>query len=306
MGQKRLFTGIRLHGEPRYVCGGPEKYPVDVDPAVRKCVAYLGYRDSKGDEQIRGTCFYMSRKLPKVRLVYLVTVRHVIEQIAPRPVHVRLNTADGGKVFVELQNQWAMSDKDEIDVPISQAPFIQTEQLAVPFSILARDTAAEQVAPVELGDEVMVTGLFHQRPGTVRNVPIVRFGNVSALRDEPVRAQVHDQAHSRPYADIDAYLVETRSQGGLSGSPVFVYETLPVHMRRVMMPDEIYSPTVGRPVHLMGMIQGHFRFKDSAIGDPDEQHINVGISIVVPSQRIIEFFNEGEPLREAEKVLEAT
>src|SRR4029077_15217810 len=67
---------------------------------------------------------------------------------------------------------------------------------------------------VELGDEVFFTGLFHPHCGEGKNIPIVRIGNVAALREEPVL-----NPDGRP---ADLYLAESRSIGGLSGSPVFM------------------------------------------------------------------------------------
>lgn len=67
---------------------------------------------------------------------------------------------------------------------------------------------------LELGDEVFFSGLFYPHSGTRRNIPIVRIGNVAALLEEPVL--------NRNGVPMDLYLMESRSIGGLSGSPVFV------------------------------------------------------------------------------------
>jgi len=68
-----------------------------------------------------------------------------------------------------------------------------------------------------VGDEVFATGLFTEVTETTRNIPIVRTGTVAMIPGEKI-----------PFGKnlIEAYLVELRSIGGLSGSPVFVRETL--------------------------------------------------------------------------------
>jgi hypothetical protein len=50
--------------------------------------------------------------------------------------------------------------------------------------------------------------------GRQRNIPIVRIGNVASMPHEPVA--------TKNRGAIEAYLVEARSVGGLSGSPVLV------------------------------------------------------------------------------------
>src|SRR5262249_41522483 len=64
-----------------------------------------------------------------------------------------------------------------------------------------------------LGDEVATIGLYTSQYGQAKNVPVVRIGHIAMLPDEPV-------ASHRGY--VKAYLIETRSIAGLSGSPVFV------------------------------------------------------------------------------------
>ena len=66
---------------------------------------------------------------------------------------------------------------------------------------------------IEVGEEVFVTGLFSHHHGQSKNIPIVRVGNISAMPEEKIQTKEHL---------MDAYLIEARSIGGLSGSPVFV------------------------------------------------------------------------------------
>jgi hypothetical protein len=65
------------------------------------------------------------------------------------------------------------------------------------------------------GDECFMLGRFMTKDGLQRNQPSARFGNISMLPQEPFEIEKD--------VLVDAFLVETRSQAGYSGSPVFVY-----------------------------------------------------------------------------------
>ena len=122
-----------------------------------------------------------------------------------------------------------------------------------------------------LGDEVWAVGLFRSHFGRERNIPIVRMGNIVAMRGEPVFTE---------FGDIDAYLVETRSIGGLSGSPVFV---------------SVRTDRIGiRAIRLLGLVHGHFDVKnlnEDVVTDDEAETttgIHTGIGIVVPVHKIVE------------------
>jgi hypothetical protein len=64
-----------------------------------------------------------------------------------------------------------------------------------------------------LGDEVFICGAFVGRVGYRKNIPVVRIANIAAMPEEPIDFASPKQP---------AYLIETRSLGGTSGSPVFL------------------------------------------------------------------------------------
>ena len=75
---------------------------------------------------------------------------------------------------------------------------------------------------------------------------------------------------------MEAYLIESRSIGGLSGSPVFAVD----HKNRRVL--------------LLGLIQGHYDVKDeilidSAVSDSSiPAGINTGIAIITPATKLLE------------------
>jgi hypothetical protein len=55
--------------------------------------------------------------------------------------------------------------------------------------------------------------------GRKRNIPIVRTGNISMIPSEKVPGIQIRRGES---VESEVYLIEARSVGGLSGSPVFI------------------------------------------------------------------------------------
>ena len=94
-------------------------------------------------------------------------------------------------------------------------------QVSIPDEIDIVPIAAESLGIPErlanwnigIGDEVHAVGLFSEAPGHQTNMPIVRVGNIPMMPTEQIQTDMG-------YADV--YLVEARSLGGMSGSPVFV------------------------------------------------------------------------------------
>lgn len=124
------------------------------------------------------------------------------------------------------------------------------------------------------GDEVFITGLFIHLAGSARNLPIVRMGNIAMMPDEPVPTRM---------GLIDAYLIEARSIGGLSGSPAFVRETVPGGIGGF---------------YLLGLMHGHWDIppeeRDDHVPRADEDaqaKVNMGIAIVVPATKILQVLN---------------
>src|SRR5260370_20532817 len=102
---------------------------------------------------------------------------------------------------------------------------------------------------IGIGDEVVIPGLFLSHLGTLQNQPIARTGNGAAMRGGPVPT-------SR--GPMDAYLVEMRSVGGISGSPVLTHMAI---RPKVMLPKSDQFAKIERSPkthYLLGLVQGHY------------------------------------------------
>lgn len=277
-----LLEDHRLGGEIRYLLTENPRALMQIPPEILKCVAFLAYFNGAEYEFI-GTAFLVLRK-SAINHVYLVTAKHSIENASfngRSDIFLRFNEKNGGARWVKTEvPNWHTHPSDEsADVAIHECPWDpQYDHLAYDVDSI-RSRAQMKSMVLDVGTDVFVTGLFHPHHGRTRNIPIVRVGNIAAMPEEKVNTQ--------RYGDIDAYLIEARSVGGLSGSPVFAYV------------DQSQTVLKGRGVlrgggfSLMGLVHGHFDVPPTKLDD---------IAIVVTGDKILEVLNQPEILeKEKEK-----
>jgi hypothetical protein len=165
---------------------------------------------------------------------------------------------------------WRFSSDETVDVAVAPVAFDATwDHLCWPIE----GSGSKQVIEsnkIDVGDEVCITGLFSLHTGRRNNIPVVRIGNIAAMPHERVASK---------FGDIEAHLIEARSTGGLSGSPVFVNPTGVRH--------GILKLTDGPQLFLLGLMQGHFDTPDPA-DQSGREKINMGIGVVVPVDKIVD------------------
>ena len=133
--------------------------------------------------------------------------------------------------------------------------------------------------------------LNHQ--GRQRNIPTVRFGDISMMPWEPILNQRGLMQES--------FLVEMRSLSGYSGSPVFVtvdgYTPRPVAHKGGEIPME------GGGTWLLGIDWGHLRTYGKVVSEKDKQTpieedwvvpSNSGQAMVVPAWKLRELLDQEE------------
>jgi hypothetical protein len=289
--------------------GSEAKPLVRVPDEMLKCVVFLGYQLPGRVEVAAGTGFYVSRLAGKWRFTYLVTAKHVIDGIRARgvsEVFIRYNLRTGGaEWFATPLSSW-VSHPDEYEVDLAVAPIgipEGTDHLTFPLESAVTDRVIEEQG-IGIGDEVFLTGLFVHHQGMHRNCPIVRIGNIAAMPEEPIEV--------RAFGNMDAYLIEARSIGGISGSPVFVQPGTP----QLASEDPSCSGTgrsklvlYQRPLYLLGLMHGHYVTNSDAIDLASDdalsrERINVGIAIIVPATKILETVSQ-ESVRKREEQYEA-
>ena len=266
---------------------------------IRKCVMFVGYEKPDGMNEFAGTAFLVANnyKEPKFSFNYIVTAKHVIDNIRDKgcnKVLLRMNFNNGNAQWAEsdISNWRFHPDDSEIDVAILPlSPVKDSDHLACPLGLSATEKIIKTKG-IGIGDDVFLTGLFVNHYGQRRNIPIIRVGNISAMPEEKVETR---------FGLIDAYLVEARSIGGLSGSPVFVHlgETM------IVNGEMYYRKSREGFYYLLGLMHGHFasNFLDidtSMDGAFNRDKINMGIAIVVPVSKILEVIYQPE-IRNMEK-----
>ncbi|MBI2405180.1 hypothetical protein HYV22_03310, partial [Candidatus Gottesmanbacteria bacterium] len=226
---------------------------------------------------------------------YIVTAKHVIDGIKSASVddkvYLRVNKIDGTSVVLASTDidAWKFhpSDPEHVDVAVLNA-WIPQDTYDV-RSILADMALTSEIIKNEqigVGDEVFIPGLFVNHVGRQQNLPIVRTGAIARMPSEPIR--------TRYLGDIEAYLIEARSIGGISGSPVFVYMG---HIRNRGGNMQIGGEQI--MYYWLGLMHGHYDIEenksDVIIEDGNNgTSVNMGIAIVVPVSKILEIINQDE------------
>ena len=264
-----------------------------VPDQIRKCVVFIGYQLADGQMRLAGSGFFLARRQhgDNVRDVFLVTAKHVIDgihKLGLTEIFIRANTTTGQSVWTKCQStDWLFHPTDStVDLALIRTGVPgDWDHLIIPPSMFATTQTLEANA-VGLGDEVFIVGLFRHHHGTQKNIPIVRVGNLAAMAEEKV--------HTKDFGPVDAYLIEARSIGGLSGSPVFL-NMGPVRY----LDNQVKHAQGGLMFFLLGLIHGHFDVPSSTIdgtnsdaADPlSAERVNTGIAIVVPIDKILEAIN---------------
>lgn len=257
---------------------------MQIPKEIRNCVVFLGYRDDAGVERFSGTAFYVGRTIAiGYGFTYLVTAKHVIEDIKGKgkdQVLMRVNQTKGNAIWVDIPiDTWFSHPTDSsVDVAVKRTVIIPgLDHNSIPIRRFVNQVIIEK-ENIGMGDEIFLPGLFANHFGEDRNIPIIRTGNIAAMPEEKVTVN--------KIGKIDAYLIEARSIGGLSGSPVYV------HVEAVRYADN-RTPTAvydGPGHYLLGLMHGHYDEYWQTGGRADR--VNLGIAIVVPAAKILEVINQ--------------
>ncbi len=272
-----------------------------VDDRIKKAVVFLGKKTKHGPFVPYGTGFLVRSAIGSHGYQQIVTAKHVIEDINSDVVHVRVNTRSGSAEILDTDTaHWHDHANEDIDLAVCPT-MIPMDCYDIMHHRIDDGVLNEKVISdreIGVGDEVFIAGMFVSRLGESRNIPIVRIGNIAAMAEEPIRTD---------YGYHDAYLIEARSIGGLSGSPVFVHLPIWRHMK-----DGSVVQLKGMSWYLMGMLLGHdlianpedalaIRSEAAPEESEDEEDrlsrlvpLNTGIGIVLPIQYVIEAIEQPE------------
>lgn len=279
-----------------------------VPDTIRKCAGFIAVQDPNTAQMIHlGTGFVVSvRGEVGNHFAFLVTARHIAERIENREWLFRMNTTSGSTVEMVARpntSKWYYHpcERQYVDAAATLFAPPKNQGVEVDFrSVPSEMFISEEAFPekgIGVGDEVFITGLFSKVIETTRVLPIIRIGNVAMIPGE----KIPDGNNL-----IEAYLIEARSIGGLSGSPVFVRETLTL---RTMQPkpgikiNQVNDRYPGESLETIEMLgAGRFYLFGSAVGHwdlpagmpMDNERVNMGISLVTPARKILEILMQPE------------
>lgn len=272
---RRLGNTIQYYLSPR------GDIDMRVPNEVRQCVVFIGLpvKKTNGQEVIefKGSAFFVgvpSESIDGIHYVHLVTAKHVAAILEGKSFFVRINNESGGFNWVIGESiHWYYHPTDEV-VDVAVIPFLPPQEFeykSIHTSMFLSDEIIRSRS-IGTGDEVFITGLFAHLSGSARNLPIVRIGNIAMMPEELVPTSI---------GNIEAYLIEARSIGGLSGSPAFIRETVPMGIGSF---------------YLLGLMHGHWDIPIESKSDLEDlssiESVNVGITIVVPAKKILEVLNQ--------------
>lgn len=293
---------------------------MQVDDRLRFCTGFVGTGTS--DNFIaHGTCFCVFMPDGDFTFDYFISAQHLLwprrrrnpQKPPDTPMVVRLNTKAGtSRVIQTPPKAWIYPDDPTIDVcafRFTEVAHDAADELEVnsinlqTMTIGTHPLTTPEAIGLCLGDEVFICGAFVGRVGYRKNIPVVRIANIAAMPEEPIDFA----SPKRP-----AYLIETRSLGGTSGSPVF----LNLQEHRIRRRTHGYRLGVTRatpdnqkqtpvthlilPYLLLGMfiyVHGGNYPHDFVAEDDSEIHplkdadFNAGIGIALPVSVIIDLLN---------------
>lgn len=141
------------------------------------------------------------------------------------------------------------------------------------------------------GNDTFFIGRYADHEGREQNHPVVRFGNVSMMPWEKIR---------NPYLQFDqeSYVVESRSLGGFSGSPVFV------NPQYFLSDDGRMDFYMSGASWLLGLVWGHGELFGPVYESDEETEVdgrwvvkqNNGLMYVVPSWKIRDLLMDDEEI----------
>lgn len=277
-----ILEDYRWGGASLYY-GDPEELLL-IHPNVRSCAAFLG-RKKDGEHLIVATTFLLWLRDIPYNFLYLVTAGHIIRRTLDPDysddgmVYIYLNSKKGQR-FKTIQcnaKLWFFHPTDDaIDVavlPFKALPDLDHTALEPEvYDMLLGEPSAKHRWRIDIGTDVFITGLFLRHFGRERNIPIIRTGTIAALPEEPI--EIGQEGEERR---VKAYLIETHSIGGLSGSPVFAN---PMNIETQDERSEL------RTMHIwIGLVSAHWQFDQDKT---EAQQLNSGIAIVSPRESVLE------------------
>lgn len=289
---------------------------MQIEEGIITCIGFIGFPTELGFAA-DGTCFLVGLSEETETFYYLVTARHLVRPInfksrqeeypVDSPIHIRLSRETKSPLIIPtIREEWICHPDRHIDVCVREFDYRRANPdgelifnpLLVddsPNSLVLSEQRWNYFGHITIGDDIFIPSLFSGHVGERRNIPIVRVGNIAALPVESIRV-------GSP--TVPAYLIETRSLGGISGAPVFLHLD-PARSRNI--PRHVIDPGGGKsvPYALIGVVVGIHsgQYASDFVSDNDvgtiiskDAEFNAGITVVVPIAHALQILS-GDALK---------
>lgn len=190
-----------------------------IDDRYLDCVVYLYASESDAEKGIKsgGSGFLIGHYINifgnDVPFLFVVTNKHVANNGNNT---LRLVSSSGGIEVIDLdERDWVFHpDGDDVAVCFLLHDYrkFKFKHFGLNNFITKEILDNYNIGP---GDKTFAVGRFVNHEGSIKNLPTVRFGNIAQMPWEPIR---QDNGFLQ-----ESFLVESRSVGGYSGSPVFCF-----------------------------------------------------------------------------------
>jgi hypothetical protein len=124
-----------------------------------------------------------------------------------------------------------------------------------------------------------VVGWFSRISGLATHVPIVRTGSIAMMPTGTLSIM--------RFGEMEVYLAECRSVGGLNGCPIFVSSAAQCDGSGPQTNTPVHASALGQP-RFLGLMHGHWELPVDFRATPRAEAVNLGISIIVPAKKILE------------------
>jgi hypothetical protein len=291
------LVDARLAGQVIHYGSAPKDFRMRIPDQAIRCVGFIKH-DAPNAKYI-GTVFVVAvdSEMGDGGYLHLVTAKHVADLIDPGPFVIGMNGKNGRKVFLKSSDEWTWwhhpKTPEAVDVavmPFATANLSEINVEWIPEKMFVMPQRIRRLG-IGIGDELACVGLFTEFHGSSELVPIVRSGIISMLPRDPIP--------TKDFSPMEAVLIESRSIGGLSGSPVFVRNAVSLPPVKDAEGDITSLSGLGS-LHFLGLIHGHWNAGDSAAFIPEEAHS--GLSIVVPASKIAEVLHHPELIEMRRKI----
>lgn len=296
---------------PPYCPPGAEYLDMRYHEEDLKCVAYV-CETRGGKLEPVGTAFSTQLivnhdEVGTHSFYYWVTAAHLINNISNSPI-LRINRRQTEpRIFETHKSDWIFNSDSDVAVlpfmvPDEEFAELDLEHINIQNSITGKYEyppkegipSTNKLPDVGIGDDVIMLGLFSQLPGRTKNLPIGRFGNIARMPTEEKITIDIDAAPTK--RNIVAYLIEGKSWGGQSGSPVLCHAEFTFKLKKKEGGPE--KETKRRITALMGLVSCHFDVEKRAKTGGIITGLNSGIAAVVPSHAIKDLIMGEQKLNE--------